>query len=236
MTILKFLENTYLFQFESKIQAVQTVDTQNAIILEATIFYPQGGGQPSDTGKIFSSKGCFQVENVRLDEAGVVWHFGFFESGALNAGDSVSLELNEARRILNAKNHSAGHLIDCAVAKERMDMLKPIKGYHFPEGPYVEYEGKLDNPENYILALQKRVDDLIAQNLRLEKKEYSPKEAKEKGIWAPAGKSARVVNFQGFEGCGCGGTHVNTSSEIGKITLRKIKSKKDKTKIHYTLN
>ena len=54
-------------------------------------------------------------------------------------------------------------------------------------------------------------------------------------IWAPPGKSARVVAFSGFEGCGCGGTHVKNTSEIGKVSIRKIKVKKGVTRIAYAI-
>jgi Ser-tRNA(Ala) deacylase AlaX len=136
---------------------------------------------------------------------------------------------------LNARNHSAGHLLDCAVEQQKIEGLKPTKGFHFPEGPYVEYDGTIENPAELIPVLQDAIDKLIEQDLQVEKKDLSPEEAKEQGVWAPPGKSARVVNFAGFSSCGCGGTHVRSASEIGKITIRKIKSKKGKTKIAYAI-
>jgi Ser-tRNA(Ala) deacylase AlaX len=147
----------------------------------------------------------------------------------------VILKINKDRRILNAKLHSAGHLLDCAVLKMGIKNLKPTKGFHFPDGPYVEYDGIIENPAEAILVLQKNVDDLIKQNLSVERKDLSPEEARAKGVWAPAGKSARVVNFAGFSICGCGGTHVNMASEIGKITIRKIKSNQGETRIAYSI-
>ncbi|MBU2010055.1 hypothetical protein KKG37_01010 [Patescibacteria group bacterium] len=63
----------------------------------------------------------------------------------------------------------------------------------------------------------------------------SIEEAQAKNIWMPVGKSARVINFVGFLICGCGGTHVNSASEIGKIIIKKIKSNQGKTKIVYSI-
>ncbi len=50
------------------------------------------------------------------------------------------------------------------------------------------------------------------------------------------GKSVQVVNFEGNEGCGCGGTYINSAKEIGRITIRKIKSKKGVTRVSYSLD
>ena len=145
------------------------------------------------------------------------------------------MKIDQDKRILNAKLHSAGHLLDCAVTKLGIENLKPTKGFHFPDGPYVEYEGIVENPAELIPELEKTVNNLIAQDLKTEKTDLSPEEAEKQGVWAPPGKPARIVNFTGFSTCGCGGTHVNSASEIGKITIRKIKSKKGITKIAYSV-
>lgn len=235
MTKLNYLDDTYLFKSEAIFVEIKENENGKAIILDETIFYPQGGGQPADNGKIISGNNIFAVSDVRLDEAGTVWHFGEFKNGEFTQGDKVILKIDKDRRILNAKLHSAGHLLDCAVSELGIKNLHPTKGFHFFDGPYIEYDGTIENPAGIIPALQKNVDDLILQNLIVERKDLSSEEAQTKGIYAPAGKSARVVNFAGFSICGCGGTHVNSASEIGKITIRKIKSKKGKTKIAYSV-
>jgi len=233
MTKLNYLNDTYLFESEAIFVEVKENEKGKAVILDETIFYPQGGGQPADRGEIISGDNIFVVNDVRLDETGTVWHFGDFKNGEFKQGDKVVLKIDKDRRILNAKLHSAGHLLDCAVSQMGIENLKPTKGFHFPDGPYVEYDGTIENPAEIMPALQKNIDDLISQNLQVERKDLSPDEAQIKDIWAPAGKSARVVNFAGFSISGCGGTHVNFASEIGKIIIRKIKSNQGKTKIAY---
>lgn len=235
MTKLNYLDDTYTFESQAIFVEVRENEKGKAIILDETIFYPQGGGQPADKGEIISGDNIFVVSDVRLDETGTVWHFGEFKNGEFKQGDKVILKIDKERRMLNAKLHSAGHLLDCAVSKMGIENLKPTKGFHFPDGPYVEYDGTIENPAEIIPVLQKNIDDIVEQNLQVERKDLSPEEAHTKGIWAPAGKSARVVNFTGFSICGCGGTHVNTASQIGKITIRKIKSNQGKTKIAYSV-
>lgn len=235
MTNLIYLNDTYGFKATARVVELRTLeDGRTAIILDQTIFYPQGGGQPCDKGVISSESAEFNVSDVRLDKEGVVFHIGSFAKGAFKAGESVSLAIDQSRRITNAKLHSAGHLLDCAVRSLNVP-LTPTKGYHFPEGPYVEYEGTLEVADDFINSLQKKVNELVAQNLSVIINQLTPEQAQEQGIIAPAGKSARVVSFKEFSecGCGCGGTHVCSSGEIGAITIRKIKSKGNSTKISY---
>ena len=235
MTKLNYLNDTYLFESEVVFVEVRENEKGKAVILNETIFYPQGGGQPADYGEIISTNAVFIVTDVRLDEDGTVWHFGEFKNGKFEKGEKITLKIDKNRRILNAKLHSAGHLLDCAVTKMGIENLKPTKGFHFPDGPYVEYDGIVENPAELIPELEKIINDLIRQDLKIEKIDLSPEKAKQQGVWAPPGKLARIVNFAGFPTCGCGGTHVNSASEIGKITIRRIKSKKGITKIAYSV-
>ncbi len=235
MTKLNYLNDTYLFESNAIFVEIKENEKGNAVILDETIFYPQGGGQPADKGEIVSENAVFLVIDVRLDEKGTVWHFGEFKNGEFQKGEKVILKIDKDRRILNAKLHSAGHLLDCAVTKMGIENLKPTKGFHFPDGPYVEYDGTVENPAELIPELEKTINDLIEQDLKIEKVDLSPEEAKQQEIRVPQGKPAHIVRFAGFPTCGCGGTHINSASEIGKVIVRKIKSKKGKTKIAYSV-
>ncbi|OJJ23208.1 hypothetical protein BKI52_02300 [marine bacterium AO1-C] len=233
MTQLDYLKDTFLFENSAQFLEIREHEKGAAIILSNTIFYPQGGGQPADQGQIIGSSGEFQVEDVRLDAEGIVWHFGSFTKGSFTSNENVILKINEERRISHAKIHSAGHLLDCAVEKLQLNQIIPTKGFHFPDGPYVEYEGVLENGAEMLPQIQTTLNEIITQNPAVVVKELTFEEAQQQGISAPPGKSARIVNFEGYAACGCGGTHMPNAQEIGKIQLRKIKSKKGKTKISY---
>lgn len=236
MTTLKYLDNTYLFESQATFIETRDHEKGRAIILDQTIFYPQGGGQPADRGEISTDNTVFIIFDVRLDEEGTVWHFGEYRTGEFRSGDKVNLKIDKDRRILNARNHTAGHLLDVAVTKLGIGGFKPIKGFHFPDGPYVEYYGTVENQIELLPKLQEAVDELISQDLLVERNDLTSDEAQAQGIHAPPGKSARVVNFMGYAPCGCGGTHVNSASEIGKITIRKIKSNQGTTRIAYLIS
>lgn len=84
MTKLIYLDDTYLFEKEAVIVEIKENERGKAVILNETIFYPQGGGQPADKGEIISGDNIFVVNDVRLDETGTVWHFG--ASGQVGQG------------------------------------------------------------------------------------------------------------------------------------------------------
>jgi Ser-tRNA(Ala) deacylase AlaX len=233
MTKLKYLDNSYLYESNAAILEFQENEKGKVLVLDETIFHPQGGGQPSDTGKIIFGNSLFEVQDVRMDDSGIIRHFGKVTTGKFQRGDNVILQIDKDKRLLHARLHSAGHLLDCAVSMLGFDNLKPTKGCHFASGSFVEYDGVIPNQEETMKVLQTYVDDLIKQDLCIEKEFINAEKAIEMGIHLPGKEVVRVIQITGFPPCGCGGTHVNKTSEIGKIIINKMKSKKGKTKINY---
>lgn len=196
-------------------------------MLDQTIFYPQGGGQPYDKGIIEGSSGKFSVEEVRFVD-GVVKHIGKFESGSFQTGETVKCAVDEARRALHSRIHSAGHVVDMAVTALNLNWV-PGKGYHFPEGPYVEYVGSFDglNREKLKIDIENLCNKFVEENR--ETKLFFMEKKKMKEVcrfvpdYIPEGKSVRVVIYGDF-GVPCGGTHVGHLGDIRHITIRKIKA------------
>ncbi len=235
MTKLLYLQDTYQYESPATVVEVFMHDGRQVVILDQTIFYPQGGGQPTDKGLIVSDSAKFQVTDVRLSPDSKVYHFGEFVEGGFQPNDTVQLKIDSDLRMLHAKLHSAGHLIDCAMTQIHYANLKPSKGFHYPEGTYVEYEGQLEDPEKFRQDLEKHLAELIQQDLTLTSHSLSPAQAKAQGVWAPEGKEARVTQVHGFEAWGCGGTHVRSTQELGQIKITKIKNKKGNLRISYSL-
>jgi Ser-tRNA(Ala) deacylase AlaX len=209
-----------------------------SIILDRTVFYPQGGGQPSDTGRLDGAEGSFLVEDVRwLD--GEVRHFGSIERGELREGEHVRLAVDRERRELHTRLHSAGHVVDMAVHRLGLGWI-PGKGYHFPQGPYVEYEGRLDRDRDELVELlDTEAGALVAADFATEMRFVEVRELPDycQSIPAnlPAGKPVRVVLYHDF-GVACGGTHVSRLGEIGRIRIRKIKGKGDQVRVSYAID
>lgn len=238
-TELTYLQDTYLFEDTAQIISIDPSEEadRHIITLNKTIFYPQGGGQPYDQGIIKTDTGTFNVHEVRFD-SGQVLHIGTLTLGNIEPGQQARMRIDSERRLLNARIHSAGHLLDIAVQNIGLNLI-PGKGYHFPDGPYVEYEGSIetDKREELIAQLEQELQNLISQNIeittQLASLEELPKLCSHIPEYIPKDKPSRVVTISGNPGCPCGGTHIKNISELGSVIIRKLSSKKGITRISY---
>ncbi|MFZ1522487.1 MAG: alanine--tRNA ligase-related protein, partial [Candidatus Saccharimonadales bacterium] len=130
-----------LLKCNAYVERIEQKDGRNIIYLDQTVFYPQGGGQPYDMGLIETDDTKFIVEEVRYAD-GEVLHIGHYEGRHLIQGEDIRLVVDEQRRKLNTRLHSAGHILDMAVNELGYAWI-PGKGHHFPDGPYVEYQADL---------------------------------------------------------------------------------------------
>lgn len=238
-TKLLYLEQMSQYTCEAQVSEVMNEDDRSVVILDQTIFYPQGGGQPYDTGIISNEGKKFIVEDVRFVD-GIVKHIGKFEGGIFSQGETVTCSVDVERRKLHTRLHSGGHLVDMGL-KQIGVMWKPGKGYHFPNGPYVEYSGSLEgiDIEKLKIDVEAACNEIIQKAVDT-KVLFMPKE--EMGSvcefvpdYIPEGKPARVVMYGDF-GIPCGGTHVSNLGEIGKMTIRKIKQDGDNIRVSYLVD
>ena len=237
MTKLLYLKNFSLLECDAECVSCETRDGRNVLILDQTVFYPQGGGQPYDTGVIESPAGKFVVEEVRFaDDA--VHHFGKFSEGRFAQGEQVRCLVDKDRRLLHSRIHSAGHLVDFAVDQLKLPWT-PGKGYHFPQGPYVEYGGDLGTADKEKL---KSDIERIARSAIENGKGVTARSMEKEAMTSvcrfvpeniPAGKPGRVVMFGNDFGVPCGGTHVKNLSEIRGLSIRKIKQEGENIRIGY---
>lgn len=232
-TKLLYLDDFKLFHSNAKVLDA----TLDCVILDQTIFYPQGGGQPCDTGTI-KNKSIFTVTDVRLVE-GEVKHFGSFTGEPFKVGEEVKCNVNEERRILNSRIHSAGHLIDRALVELGINWT-PGKSFHFPQGPYVEYIGSLAGLDKEKLKkdIEEVCNNWIKEGLEVKSQSMTREELSRRAQFVPdyipKNKPIRVI-FLGEFNSPCGGTHVFNISEIKSITIRKIKESDGIIRVSYLL-
>ena len=229
LTHLLYLGNLNLLECEAEVLEVLKEAEKDVVILDQTVFYPQGGGQPYDQGMITGSSAKFLVQEVRFVE-GVVRHIGEFEEGVFRKGERVRCFVNQERRVLHSRLHSAGHVVDMAVSSLDLPWI-PGKGYHFPNGPYVEYSGTVEDSEKEKLRVDIQdvcngfIDQAIETKPVLMAKEKMHEVCRFVPDYFPEGKPTRVVMYGDF-GVPCGGTHVVNLRDIGHLTIRKISNKK----------
>lgn len=240
-TQLTYLDDPYQLELTASVSAVfENEHGSITIHLDQTVFYPQGGGQPYDLGTITNADGAFDVQQVRFTPDGLVHHIGEFKTGSFTADATVELKVDGERRALHNRLHTAGHLVDVAMIKAGYD-FEPSKGYHFPDSPYVEYKGVIpaEEREEAKAKLDGALAALIADDASVawrtvQNKEDLKEDCKFIPDYLPEGKPIRVVTVSGL-GCPCGGTHVLKNSDIGKVTIKRIKAKSGNTRVSYLL-
>ncbi|MFZ5954432.1 MAG: alanine--tRNA ligase-related protein [Candidatus Dependentiae bacterium] len=245
-TKLLYMDDFNQLYCTARVESVFSENGKDIVILDQTVFYPQGGGQPYDKGIIKSNNGEFVVEEVRFGE-GMVKHIGFFRHGMFPAfgkgrfmpGEIVECIVEQDRRVLNTRLHSAGHLIDLAVQELNLPWV-PAKGFHFPEGPYVEYVVESTNfdkektKEDIEVICNRLINENMQTSLLFMNKEDMKSVCKNVPAFIPENKPARVVMY-GKVGIPCGGTHVKNSADIKHMGIRKIKVEGNHVKVAYEI-
>jgi Ser-tRNA(Ala) deacylase AlaX len=238
-TGLLYLEDAQLFKAGAEVVSVaRAEDGQHVIILDATIFYPQGGGQPPDRGEIYGPAGAIAVHRVSVVD-GDVHHIGTVTRGDLRPGDRVELVINADLRRRHALLHTGGHVVMTAV--DRLVGYHPVKGYHFPDGPYVEFEGPLpaERRSSFAAEMQETVNALITGDTEVTAHYASVEELRSQGVHVPAeipaGKTARVVVTAGYQSP-CGGTHVQRLGELTALRIRGLKVRSGRTRVGYQVS
>lgn len=223
-TKLIYMEHMQQFACVARVLSIQADNGLLSIILDQTVFYPQGGGQPYDVGSISSRGALFQVKEVRYVN-GVVYHIGTFEIDSFGVGDTVTCEIDINRRKINTRLHSIGHLIDIAIQELNLNW-EPAKGYHFPEGAYIEYRGNTDGKDlvELVKEIETKSNNIVSRKIDT-RIEFSKNNTQD-------GKPLRTVYYGDF-GVPCGGTHVKNLEDIVSVTIRKIKQDKDKIRVSY---
>ena len=240
ITKLRYLQEGNNFAATARVVACEKrEDGKDSVQLDQTLFYAQGGGQPFDIGSMLHGKVLFRVDEVRFDH-GIVHHIGRFEHGLFVPGDEVEIAVDKQRRLLHSKIHTAGHLVDIALFSIGKNLM-PAKGYHFPDGPYVEYEGVLDDEEKELLKkdISAAIKELVDQGLPVTVDFVSYNQLQRLCRFVPQNipqdKPIRTMTVHGCDAIPCGGTHVTNTREVDGVTIRSIKSKKGKTKIQITI-
>jgi len=245
-TELAYFADSYKFAHESVLLKCLEEDGRLALVLQSTILYPQGGGQGSDTGEITSLDGGikFCVDEVKSAKGsgGVVLHFGAWAdpTKTLVEGATVAMAVDEEKRRLHARLHSAGHLLDAAMTNIGKGDMEPAKGLHTVEAAYVEYKGKIPPEEvaQVTSQLQEECSRLIAAGGAVVAEVLPYADARTRCSLPPyiaEDSSPRLVTVAGMA-CPCGGTHVADVAAIGKMTVTGIRVKKGTSRISYQLS
>ncbi len=223
MTEEMFRTDSYVTQCEAVVTAVD----ENGIQLDRTVFYPMGGGQPGDTGVLRNAAGAeVHITDTRKGDApGQILHIPESETPALKSGDKVTAAIDWDRRYRLMRMHTCLHLLCSVVAGG-------VTGGSVRDG-----SGRLDfdlpEPTLDKEHITSELNRLISENRPVrfrwitdEEMASKPELVRTMSVKPPSGQGrVRLVEIEGLDLQPCGGTHLASIGEIGKVRVSKIEKK-----------
>ncbi len=209
MTEKLYYQDAYATTFTARVLACTELDGTYRVILDRTLFYPEGGGQPADQGTL----GAAQVLDVH-ERGEDILHT---TDKPLEVGAKVAGEIDWARRFDLMQNHSGEHILSGVIcAKYGCDNI----GFHMgKESITIDLNTKI--PTEDLSELEEKANEAIWQNVpvgvrypsreELQAMEYRSKKELEGQV--------RIVNVGAYDCCACCGTHVRFAGEIGQIKI-----------------
>jgi alanyl-tRNA synthetase len=192
------------------------------VVLDATPFYAESGGQVGDRGELKAADGIFAVEDTQKIQASVFGHHGVLKTGSLKVGDAVSAKVDLVARGRTMRNHSATHLMHKA--------LREVLGEHVQQkGSLVDAEKtRFDFVHNapmtdaQIAEVERRVNAEILENHATQARVMDIESAQKTGAMMLFGEKygdeVRVLDI-GTSRELCGGTHVQRTGDIGLFKI-----------------
>jgi Ser-tRNA(Ala) deacylase AlaX len=241
-----YQDDSYQKEFDAIIiDMIETTDTNSGnkstyVVLDQTLFYPKGGGQPCDTGILQYQDVTYAVLEVIKSEGRLLHRIDMKDLQELKKGQRVHGVMDWDRRYTLMRMHTAAHLIDAVLYRDgkimvtgnQLDVDKSRIDFDMPDF-------SLEKVQEYI----SEANVLVSKNLEV-KNYYLPREeafmipgiVKLAGALPPDIPVLRITEIVGLDIQADGGTHVRHLGEIGKINILNIENKgKGRKRICYTI-
>jgi misacylated tRNA(Ala) deacylase len=219
-----FETDAYLTRCTAK---VIKVNPMNGIVLDQTVFYPTGGGQPGDQGSLlFNQQQVEIVSTIKDRETGEIVHVPASDEILPQVGDAVTAQIDWENRYLHMRMHTALHLlcavVPCGVTGGQIGTSKSRLDFDIGDST-------LDK-----VSITDAINQLVQQSHSVstewvddEMLEQNPELVRTMSVKPPkgAGKVRLLRIGEKVDLQPCGGTHVKSTAEIGEICVSKIENK-----------
>ncbi len=203
MTEKLYYKDSHLSEFTATVIDIKG----NAVILDKTAFFPEGGGQTADTGTI----GGVKVLDVQIEDGEILHYL----ENTIEVGKTVECRLDFEKRFYKMQNHSGEHIISGIVhSLYGYDNV----GFHLSDTEMtMDFDGMLTRED--LLKIEKLANEAIYKNAKFNC--YFPEDLKnlEYRSKLDLTEDVRIVEIEGYDRCACCAPHVNTACEIGVIKI-----------------
>jgi misacylated tRNA(Ala) deacylase len=223
MTALLFRDDAYLRSCEARVTGVD----ERGIRLDRTVFYPQGGGQPGDSGMLRLADGSsLAIADTRKgDGIDEVLHIPAPGAVLPSPGSAVTAEIDWQRRHRLMRIHTCLHLLSAVVPGA-------VTGGQIADGKgRLDFDVPGDTLDKQTIA--RRINELITADhealprwISDEELAARPELVRTMSVKPPTGQGrVRLIDITGVDLQPCGGTHLRRTGEIGPVDVLKIENK-----------
>lgn len=224
MTEELFRQDSYIKECEATVVRLETRDDRLGIVLDRTVFYPMGGGQPGDTGTLSWSGGEAEVLDTRYGDGREILHIIAADAQTPAAGAKVIASLDWQRRYRHMRMHTALHL------------LGAVLHYGVTGGNIAGDRSRLDFDMEETVdreSVDAALKGLVAGNHPIscrwitdEELAAQPELVRTMSVQPPKGAGkVRLLEIEDVDLQPCGGTHLHATGEVGDIRVGKVEKK-----------
>ena len=226
--LYSYLKDSYLHRLSTRVSSVDHRSSPPFVVLQDTVFYPEGGGQPADRGRLGNAR---VIDVQKVD--GEIRHF--VDGELPEPGQRVELHLDWSRRFDHMQQHSGQHLLTATA-----DRLFGWATTSFHLSADV-CDIELDTPSisaDQMRRLEEAVSDVIRDDHTITTRLLEPNQLADLGIRSrglPAGHEGqvRVIDINRIDECACGGTHLRSTCELEAVKLLDTESIRGGTRLFW---
>jgi alanyl-tRNA synthetase len=220
-----FYEDSRLSSFDATVLGVEPLKKGFGIILDKTAFYPEGGGQPADRGKLFCSSGEVSIFDV-YEKDGIILHRA---DKPVGVGEAVSGRIDWPWRFELMQHHTAEHIVSGIIHSiHKLDNV----GFHMgSESVTIDVSGALNDSQiseveiaaNKVIYENKEVLASFPSEEELERLSYRSKKK--------LSGQVRIVSIPDADVCACCGLHASRTGEVGIVKITSFQKYKGGTRL-----
>ncbi|MFH1691762.1 MAG: alanine--tRNA ligase [Candidatus Omnitrophota bacterium] len=202
------------------------------LVLEKTPFYAESGGQVGDTGEIYlkDTDFCMEVSDTKKESDSILHHARVkgsvsLERKIIKVGDEVWAQVDKNRRDAIRRSHTATHLLQSVLRSVLGDHVQQAGSYVEPDRFRFDFTHFKEISQDECRNIEELINDLVLENSSVAAVHMSKDEAHKTGAMALFGEKyadeVRVVSIGGYSKEFCGGTHLESTGQIGVVLLLK---------------
>lgn len=194
------------------------------VLTDRTSFYAEGGGQLADHGLItFADGSVVEVDDVQTPVPGLYVHRGRVVAGSVAVGAAALTQVDVQRRLAISRAHTATHMVHKAFREALGDTATQMGSENSPGRFRFDFPSAGAVPQSVLADVEARVNELLLNNLAVTAELMTQEQARATGAMALFGEKygdqVRVVSVGDWARELCGGTHTQTSGQLGIITF-----------------